>query len=81
MDPSTVMLSFFRGRIYEKYRNQSELARALGWNKQRLSRILTGAKTPTLAEVRELSKKLEMLFEDTANIFLSHGHQSGNASS
>lgn len=58
------------GLIHNKYDFEIQLAREIGWSKQRLSRITTGIKKPDLSEVSTLSKALDVPFEQLANIFL-----------
>lgn len=71
------------GLIHSKYDFEIQLAREIGWSKQRLNRITTGAKEPDLSEVYVLSKALNVPFEQMANIFLQakspNGQQSNRA--
>lgn len=58
------------GLIYSKYDTEAELARELGWPRQRLNKITTGAKEPDLHEVAAIASKLDSSLEDIASIFL-----------
>ena len=51
-------ISELRSLIYGKYDSQAEFAEALGWSKQRLSKITSGRKEPSISEVFEISKGL-----------------------
>lgn len=56
--------------IYARYDSESDLARTLGWERQRLNKITNGVKEPSLSEVSALSTALGVSFEYAANIFL-----------
>lgn len=58
------------GMIHRQYSSESEFARALGWNRQRLNRITTGRREPTLDEVAQISTGLGQPIDVVANIFL-----------
>ena len=59
-----------KGRIHSKYNSEAEFARAIGWSRQRLSKITNGHRVPTLFEVDDLAAKLECSFMDIANFYL-----------
>lgn len=59
-----------RGMIYAKFDSESKCAEALGWSRQRLWKITTGKREPTLDEVKSLSDVLEEPFMNIANLFL-----------
>lgn len=61
----------FRGLIYSKYRNEAALASAMGWNRQRLNKITTGKRVPTLMDLSALSTALSCSLEQLAGYFLS----------
>lgn len=66
-----------RGLIYAKYRNASECARALGWSKARLSRIMLGHKEPDISEVADMAKALDVSTDTLACIFLASESTNG----
>lgn len=43
------------GLIYAKFRSQTECAKALGWQKQKLSRIVNGVSKPDVDDVNALA--------------------------
>ncbi len=43
------------GLIYEKFKNQTECANALGWHKQKLNRIINGISKPDVDDVNNLA--------------------------
>lgn len=59
-----------RGLIYGKYESETQLAKELGWTKQRLNVITTGRREPNLEEIEALSNKLDKSVEDMVYIFL-----------
>ena len=47
------------GLIYEKFKNQTECAKALGWQKQKLNRIVNGISKPDVDDVNALAYVLD----------------------
>ena len=66
-----------RGLIYGQYKNESELAKKIGWPRQRLNKITTGSKVPDLNEVQELAAHLGISIEEMAQIFLKQKSPNG----
>lgn len=60
-----------RGLIYERFDHEADLARQLGWPRQRLNRITTGAKEPDIYEARALAESLEVPIDRIVQIFLT----------
>lgn len=56
--------------IHGLYDTEAELARALGWPRQRLNKITTGAKEPDICEASQLATKLNVSVDVIADIFL-----------
>lgn len=61
-----------RGLIYSQYDSESEFAKAIGWPRQRINKITSGAKEPTVAELNVLAKALNKSVGDMAQIFLRY---------
>lgn len=61
-----------RGLIYGKYDNEAQLAKELGWPRQRLNKITNGTKEPDIDEVCALAEKLDQSIEDVVHIFLRY---------
>lgn len=59
-----------RGLIYSKFDNEAKCAQAMGWPRQRLSKITNGKKEPDVEELLELSNVLNYSLEELAHIFL-----------
>lgn len=56
--------------VYSKYKNESAMAAFLGWPRQRLNKITTGRRVPTVQEVGEISNALGEKVETIAGLFL-----------
>lgn len=56
--------------ITGKYETESALARSLGWPRQRLNKITTGVRLPTIEEINDLSLALGVSIETLVHIFL-----------
>ena len=65
----------FRSMVYAKFRSGAELARALGWTRQKISKIMRGSTKPSVDDVMRLSRVLDERFEDVARFFCAEGHQ------
>lgn len=63
-----------RGIIYSKYSSAAEFARALGWNKQKLSLIMTGQREPSVSDVNSIAKGLNHSVDSITKIFCPEGH-------
>jgi len=66
-----------RGLIYSKYDSESECAKSLGWNRQRLSKITLGQKEPSIDELNSLSGVLDVSVGELAEIFLNNKSPNG----
>lgn len=66
-----------RGLIYGKYETETQLAKELGWTKQRLNLITNGSREPDLEEVVALAGKLNKSVEEMIYIFLRHKSPNG----
>lgn len=60
-----------RGIIYSIYDNESCMARAMGWKRQKLSKITNGIKEPDIQELNEIAIALEKPVGEIAQIFLA----------
>ena len=66
-----------KGLIYSKFISESDLARHLGWARQKLNKITNGIKEPDITELNELAKALNKPIGDMAQIFLNHKSPNG----
>lgn len=69
-----------RGLIYAKFNSESDMARHLGWARQRLNKITSGMREPNIAELNELARALEVPIGDLAQIFLNRLSPNGRRS-
>ena len=66
-----------RGLIYSIYKSEAEMARQMGWNRQRLNKITTGNKMPDIIEINALAKALDTNIEKLIQIILPEKLPSG----
>lgn len=66
-----------KGVILERYKSESALAQELGWPRQRLNKITTGVRKPTIEEVNCLSIALGVSVERLLQIFLKKKSPNG----
>ncbi len=59
-----------KAMIQEKYPSESALAKQLGWPRQRLNKITTGVRLPTIEEINDLAIALGVSVERLIHIFL-----------
>ena len=57
----------FKGLIYSKFDSEAALARELKWTKQKLNRITTGKREPSVSDIKALA---EALCEPSSKIIL-----------
>ena len=60
----------FRAEVYGKYKSIADLARSLGWTRQKATNIVNRKTEPSLEDVYSLSIALERPFEEVAEFFL-----------
>lgn len=70
-----------RGLIYANYDSESQFADALGWPRQRISKITNGVKEPDIDELNVISKALHKSVGDIAQIFLRYKSPIGQSRS
>lgn len=59
-----------RGLIFAKFDTEADMARAMGWKRQKLNKITNGIHIPNLFELQDISDALDVPYKDIANIFL-----------
>ena len=59
-----------RATVYGKYSSIAELARFLGWTRQKTTNIVNKKQEPSLKEVNLLANALGLSLEDAAQFFL-----------
>ena len=58
------------GLIRGQFTSEASFAEHIGWSRQKLHRIMIGEQKPSLIDVKEISKGLDVPFMLVANIFL-----------
>lgn len=64
------------GMIHARFDSESDMARSMGWSRQRLWKITNGKKVPDLFELRDMADAMGCTMGDLAHIFLPN--QSAN---
>lgn len=60
-----------KSMILEKYRSEAACARKIGWERQRLNKITTGFREPSVYELNEIAKALDTSVNRLVPIFLA----------
>lgn len=58
-----------RQRISEQYKSESDLAREMGWTKQKLSKTILGKRSPKISDINALSKALGIPIAEVISFF------------
>ncbi len=67
------------GRIVEKFGSMRRFAEALGWNEQKVRRIVNGAQEPTASEILAMGRLLNVeVPEDMMALFFQTSQQNVN---
>ena len=66
-------MNTLRATVYGKYSSIAELARFLGWTRQKATNIVNKKQEPSLNEVNLLANALGLPLEDAAKFFLPAG--------
>ena len=56
--------------IFEKYDTETACAEAIGWPKQRLNKMTSGKKEPSVSEVFAIANAVERPVAEVAGVFL-----------
>ena len=59
-----------RGLVFLKFPSYAAFAQHIGWNKQKLSKIMLKKKEPTITEIAQIAEGLERNIEEVASFFL-----------
>jgi hypothetical protein len=62
-------LKLLKGKIYEVCKNQLSLSNALGWDKNKIGKILRGKHTLNIEEISAMSKVLKLSPQEQLDIF------------
>lgn len=64
--------------IHGKFKSDSEFAKAIGWTRQKLYKIVNGLKDPSLEEAIVMANGLEVSLSTIAEIFLQYKSPKGD---
>lgn len=67
------------GIIHNRFHSQSEMAKFMGWKRQRLNKILNRRMEPSLKDICSIADALKMKFEDVAYFFIPESSPSGDS--
>lgn len=62
--------SMLKGEIVAKYGSQREFSKVIGWDKNKMSRLMTHKYIPDVAEASMIGNALELSADRMAQIFL-----------
>ena len=65
-----MVINNVKGAVYARFKDISELANTLGWSRQKLSPIVNGKKEPSLSDVQDIAKAMEMDVTQLTSFFL-----------
>lgn len=63
--------------IHSVFNSEAECAKSIGWDRQRLNRIVNGIKEPSISEVALISSAIGKQHTETADIFLAYWSPNG----
>ena len=55
-----MVINNVKGAVYARYKDIADLANTLGWSRQKLSPIVNGKKEPSLSDVQDMAKAMDM---------------------
>lgn len=62
--------NLLRSKIFEKYRSQADFSREIGWDANRVSKILNGKYIPNVNDCAEIAKILSLTADGYVAIFM-----------
>lgn len=68
----------FRGAVFGRYRTQSEFCDAMGWHRNKVSKLMRGKYMPDVDEAAKLSEKMGMTIDEYQKIFLPRSAPNGD---
>ena len=67
-----------RGLIFSQYQNLRQMARVLGWDASKLSRIVTGKQMATIQDAVDMADVLGVDVRRIIKFFSEESHKNGN---
>lgn len=68
----SIMKRTLSGMIHSVFASEAACAKSIGWDRQRLNRIVNGIKEPSITEVDAISRAIGKKNDETADIFLAY---------
>lgn len=65
-----MVINNVKGAVYARFKDIADLANTLGWSRQKLSPIINGKKEPSLSDVQDIAKAMEMDVTQLTSFFL-----------
>lgn len=65
-----MVINNVKGAVYARYKDIADLANTLGWSRQKLSPIVNGKKEPSLSDVQDMAKAMDMEVTLLTSFFL-----------
>ena len=59
----------FREEIKARFKSEGELARALGWSRQKMSKTVLGQRSPKISDINALSREMNLPVSEVINFF------------
>lgn len=69
-----------KGMIHSKFDSELQMAKTIGWSRQKLNKITNGKMEPDLDDVQKMASALNVSFMDVARIFLQTESPNGDNS-
>lgn len=67
-----------REKVYGKYRNQANFSKTIGWNPNRINKILNQKKIPDVDECATISRALSLSEAEFIKIFMPYLSPNGD---
>lgn len=65
--------------IYGCFRSEANMAKLMGWSRQRLNKITTGLKTPNVNDINKMANALDTSVGNLCDIFLGSSYHLGDS--
>lgn len=65
-----MVINNVKGAVYARYKDIADLAKTLGWSRQKLSPIVNGKREPNLSDIQAMAKAMDMDADKLASFFL-----------
>jgi transcriptional regulator with XRE-family HTH domain len=66
----SINVNLLRSKIFEKYRSQADFSREIGWDANKVSKILNSKYIPNVNDCAAITKALSLTPDDYISIFM-----------